>query len=259
MHFRYESPPQQAGCQIIQLEAVVKWYSNNVGGGNIRDGIYSIIQGPSLPPSIEDLISEDHICFLVEALVDSMDFSTFDLKHAGAGHLAYHPRVLLKVLVMGVMDRVRSSRRLAKNARENVVYMYLSEKLTPDFRTISDFRKNNPDVVKKAFRHTVEPGKREGLLDLSHLSTDGSKIKANASNKRVLTGEELEFLLRFVDEELEEWASQDKKGDDIFGNLRGFDQLPGRSKRAVQKAAQYYTRKLRERGNVFNICYVFSR
>jgi transposase len=204
-----------------------------------------------LPPSIEELIPEDHICFLVEALVDSMDFSTFDIKYAGAGHPAYHPRILLKILVMGVMDRVRSSRRLAKNARENVVYIYLSEKLAPDFRTISDFRKDNPEIVKKVFRYTVELGKREGLLDLSHLSTDGSKIKANASNSRVLTREELEFLLKFVDEELEEWANQDKKEDAIFGGLRGFDQLPGKSKKAVQKAAQYYARKLKERGSVF--------
>jgi len=204
-----------------------------------------------LPPSIEELIPEDHICFLVESLVDSMDFQAFDLKYAGAGHPAYHPRLLLKILVMGVMDRVRSSRRLAKNARENIVYIYLSEKLTPDFRTISDFRKDNPEVVKEAFRHTVELGKQEGLLDLSHLSTDGSKIKANASNRRVLTGEELEFLLMFIDEELEEWARQDTKEDDTFGELRGFDQLPGKSKRAVQKAAQYYVRKLRERGGIF--------
>ena len=204
-----------------------------------------------LPPSIEDLIPEDHICFLVEALVDSIDFEAFDLKYAGAGHPAYHPRVLLKILVMGVMDRVRSSRRLAKNVRENVVYMYLAEKLAPDFRTISDFRKDNPEVLKKAFRHTVELGKQEGLLDLSHLSTDGSKIKANASNKRVLTGDELEFLLRFVDEEIAEWAKRDTEEDKIFGELRGFDQLPGKSKEAVQRAAKYYAEKLRERGNVF--------
>jgi len=180
-----------------------------------------------------------------------MDFKAFDLKYAGAGHPSYHPRVLLKILVMGVMDRVGSSRRLAKNARENVVYMYLSEKLAPDFMTISDFRKDNPEVVKKAFRHTVKLGKQEGLLDLSHLSTDGGKIKANASNRRVLTEEELEFLLRFVDEELEEWARQDTKEDDIFCDLRGFDQLPNKSKKAVQKAAQYYVRNLRDRGSVF--------
>src|SRR4030042_1054709 len=204
-----------------------------------------------LPPSIEELIPGDHLCFLVEAFIDSMDFSAFDLKYAGAGHPAYHPRILLKLLVMGVIDRVRSSRRLAKNARENVVYIYLSEKLAPDFRTISDFRKDNPEIVKKAFRYTVELGKQGGLLDLSHLSTDGSKIKASASNRRVFTKEELEFLLRFVDEELEEWARQDTKEDDIFGSLRGFDQLPGKSKKAMKKAAQYYAKKLRERGSIF--------
>jgi transposase len=65
--------------------------------------------------------------YLVEALVDSIDFKAFDFKYAGAGHPAYHPRVLLKILVMGVMDRVLSSRRLAKNARENVVYVFIRE------------------------------------------------------------------------------------------------------------------------------------
>jgi transposase len=204
-----------------------------------------------LPPSIEELIPEDHICFLIEAMVDSLDFETFDLRYAGAGHPAYHPRVLLKILVMGVMDRVRSSRRLAKNARENIVYMYLAEKLAPDYRTISDFRKDNPEVVRNAFRYTVELGKKEGLLDLSHLSTDGTKVKANASNKMVLNREELQFLLKFVDEELEEWAKRDIEEDKIFGELRGLDQIPGKSKKTVQKAAQYYVKKLKERGSVF--------
>ena len=69
---------------------------------------------------------------------------------------------LLKMPVMGVIDHMRSSHRLAKNARENVVYMYFSEKLTPDFRTISDFRKDSHEVIKEAFRYTVELGKQEG-------------------------------------------------------------------------------------------------
>jgi transposase len=204
-----------------------------------------------LPPSIEDMIPEDHICYMIESLVDSMDFGGFDAKYAGAGHPAYHPRVLLKILVMGVMDRVRSSRRLAKNGRENIVYLYLSEKVSPDFRTISDFRKDNPEIVKEAFRHTVTLGKQEGLLDLSHLSTDGSKVKANASNRRVLTTEELEFLLRFVDKELEEWAQEDVSEDKAFGELRGVDQLPGKNKKTVQKAAQHYVRKMKQRGGAF--------
>ena len=128
-----------------------------------------------LPPSIEALIPEDHVCFLIESLVDALDYGAFDIKYSGAGHPAYHPRVPLKLLIMGVLDRVRSSRRLARNARENVVYMYLSEKLSPDCRTISDLRQNNAELVKEAFKHTVTLAKEEGLLDLSHLSTDGTR------------------------------------------------------------------------------------
>jgi transposase len=118
---------------------------------------------------------------------------------------------------MGILDRVRSSRRLARNARENIVYMYLSEKVTPDFRTIRHFRKDNGDIVKEAFKHTVTFAREEGLVDVSHLSTDGTKLRANASNRRVLSGEGIEFLLRFVDEELEQWAREDEVEDSEYG------------------------------------------
>lgn len=204
-----------------------------------------------LPPSLEDLIPEDHVCFLVESLVDNLDYEAFDIQYSGAGHPAYHPRILLKLLVMGVLDRVRSSRRLARNTRENVVYMYLAEKLSPDFRTISDFRKDNPTLVKEVFKHTVSFAKEEGLLNLSHLCTDGSKVKANASNRRVLSKEELGVLLKFVDEELEEWAKQDAQEDGEFGDLRGSDQLPKQSKKIIRRAAQYYIKKVRVRGSAF--------
>jgi transposase len=204
-----------------------------------------------LAPSLEEMIPDDHICFLVESIIETMDFSLFDIRYSGSGHPAYHPRILLKILIMGILDRVRSSRRLAKNARENIVYMYLSEKVTPDFRTISDFRKDNGDIVKEAFKHTVTFAREEGLLDVSHLSTDGTKLRANASNRRVLSGEEIEFLLRFVDEELEQWAREDEIEDREYGELRGIDQLPKSSKKTLQKAAKYYIKKMKEMGGRF--------
>lgn len=97
---------------------------------------------------------------MVESFIESLDFSVFEIKYGGAGHPGYHPRILLKLLLMGMLDRMRSSRKLARNTRENVVYMYLAEKLTPDFRTISDFRKNNPDLIKNVFKHTVTLAKK---------------------------------------------------------------------------------------------------
>lgn len=206
-----------------------------------------------LPPSLEEMIPEDHLCYLVEELVDSLDFNSFDIKYSGAGHPAYHPRIILKILVMGFLDKIRSSRKLARNSRENVVYIYLSEKLSPDFRTISDFRKCNPDLVKSTFKHTVTLAKLEGMLDLSILSTDGTKQKANASNRRILTKEELEFINKFIDNELEEWAKQDKIEDDFFGEIRGSDQLPEKSKKKMKRAVEKYIKELKEKGDISNI------
>ncbi len=196
-----------------------------------------------LPPRIEDMIPKDHVCFLAESLIESLDFSFFVKKYAGVGHPAYHPRILLKILVMGILDKVRSSRMLAKNARENIIYIYLSEKLSPDFRTISDFRKNNPELLKIVFKHTLILAKEEGALDLSHLSTDGSKVKANASNKNVLTKQELDSLDTFINNELEEWTKQDQIEDKKFENLRGFDQLPNSSKKRIKATVKRYIKE----------------
>ena len=82
-----------------------------------------------LPPDIRDLIPSDHICYLVESFVDKMDFSEFEIRYDGSGHPSYHPCIMCKILIQSMLDRVRSSRAIARNVRENVVYMYLAENL----------------------------------------------------------------------------------------------------------------------------------
>lgn len=204
-----------------------------------------------LPPSVEELIPKDHICFVVEGFAESMDYSEYDKLYTGAGHPAYHPRVLLKIIIMGLIDRIRSSRRLARNSRENVVYMYLAEKLAPDFRTISDFRKNNNKLIREMFKHTVTIGVKCGVVDLNVLSTDGTTFKASASRKSVVTEKELDFLTRFVDEQLEEWAKNDQKEDLTFGDLRGTDQVPDFNKNKIQRIVKKYVQEFKSRGVEF--------
>jgi transposase len=98
-------------------------------------------QAWTLPPDIRDLIPSDHICYLVESFVDEMNFSGFETRYYGSGHPVYHPCIICKILIQSMLDRVRSSRAIARNVREKIVYMYLAENLQPDFRTIRDFRK----------------------------------------------------------------------------------------------------------------------
>ena len=104
-----------------------------------------------LPLSIKEMIPKDHICFLVEEFVEKLDFSKFDMIYDGAGHPAYHPRIVMKILITGMLSRTRSSRKLAKACRENLIFMYLAEKVQPDFRTIARFRKENADFVKDSY------------------------------------------------------------------------------------------------------------
>ena len=120
-----------------------------------------------LPLSIKDLIPKQHICFLVENFVESLDFSKFDMISEGAGHPSYHPRIIMKIIIQGMLCKERSSRKLASACRENFVFMYLAEKVQPNFRTIARFRKNNASFVKEAFKETVNLASKYDLIDLN--------------------------------------------------------------------------------------------
>ncbi len=122
-----------------------------------------------LPPNICDLISKNHICHLVDKIIQNMDITDIEKRYEGAGHPAYHPKIILKLLILGQIDGLRSSRKIAKNARENVVYMYLAGLLQPDFRTIGDFRKNNFELVKSSFQEVVKFAKDLGMISLAQV------------------------------------------------------------------------------------------
>lgn len=194
-----------------------------------------------LPPNIKDMIQKDHICFLVEDVIDKLNFSSFEIKYSGAGHPAYHPRINCKILIQSMLDRVRSSRAIARNARENVVFMYLSENLCPDFRTISDFRKDNSDLLKDIFKITVSTAKELGAIGLNQLSVDGSKLKACAANNSSVTKKQLDVIEQYVNNELKEGIEIDKVEDKHFKDCRGYDQLKNIDKKKIKSLiAKYY-------------------
>ena len=178
-----------------------------------------------IPPKITDLFPKDHVCYLIEQIANEMDYSEFDLKYAGAGHPAYHPRINIKLLMMAHVDSMRSSRRIAKNASENVVCIYLAEKTQPDFRTISEFRRKNKKLIANVFKELNTFALKKGLLDLSHLFIDGTKIKADANNNRVIEKETLDKLSNYIDKVIEEDIRIDEEEDKIYGD-RGLHQLP---------------------------------
>ena len=163
------------------------------------------------------MIPKDHICFLIEDFVEYLNFKNFDLIYEGAGHPAYHPRIIMKILIYGMLCKIRSSRKLAKATIENIVFMYLSEKVNPNWRTINRFRKDNPEFVKNAFKKTVELAVKSKIVDLSFISIDGSTLKAYAGSKRYFDKKSLDKLDKAIEKMIEEDIALDELEDELYG------------------------------------------
>ena len=193
-----------------------------------------------LPLNIKDMIPKNHICFLVENFVESLDFTKFDLIYDGAGHPAYHPRIIMKILTYGMLCKTRSSRKLAKATIENFVFMYLSEKVNPDFRTINRFRMENQEFVKKAFQKTIGLAVKNKIVDLSFISIDGSTFKANAGSKRYFDKKGLDKLGKAIEKMIEEDIALDKLEDELYGKDNANDGLTGIDRRDIKRIVREF-------------------
>ena len=179
-----------------------------------------------LPTNLRDIIPKDHICFLIEEVVQELDFSDFDKEVEGPGNPTYHPRIIIKIILNGICDRITSTRKLEKLTIENIVFRYLSENLSPDFHTIAMFRKDNHTLIKKCFLQTIKIAKRLDMVNLNKLYLDGIKVKANASKSKTFTKEEIDFLSDFVDKQFEETEIVDKEEDKRYGESDGEIKIP---------------------------------
>jgi transposase len=178
-----------------------------------------------IPQSIKDMIPKNHICFFVEEFVESLNFTGFNMINECPGHPSYHPRIIMKILLQGMLSKERSSRRLASACRENFVFMYLSEKVQPNFRTIARFRKNNASFVKEAFKETINLASENDLVDLSVICLDGTTIKANANTKKCIKRNQLEAIDSIVDKMIEEDIKQDEIDEKIHDSEENMTEM----------------------------------
>jgi transposase len=137
-----------------------------------------------LPPSIEDFVPEGHMARLVDEVVESLCTHEIEEKYSHLGRKAYEPKMLIKILFYGYSTGDRSSRKLARKCEMDLAYLYLGGMERPDFRTISDFRKNNLEALKGYFRDIVLFCRGAGLGRGQAVFIDGTKIRANAAAKR---------------------------------------------------------------------------
>lgn len=141
-----------------------------------------------LPPSLNDWLPEDHVIFFVDDAVDSIDLSAVYESYSDLrGQPPYEPRMMVKVVIYGYMTGTRSSRRLEKALHEDVGFRVLSCNQQPDFWTISAFRRSHHKALGKLLAEMVKLAEKAGLVELKHVSVDGTKIKANASKHSAMS------------------------------------------------------------------------
>ena len=173
------------------------------------------------PP--QDVLPPDHLCFIVDDLVEALDFSLLPDRSKTPGSPAYDPRLLVKVLFYGYATGTFSSRKLMRACREQLPYTYLTRQQYPDHRTISDFRKNNLEFVRGAFREIVKMAIEIGVVKLGTVALDSTRIRANASREATIKTESID---EEIERALEEGIEEDEREDEEYGRDKTGDEQP---------------------------------
>ena len=135
-----------------------------------------------LPPSLGELIPPNHIVRLVSEAIDGMDMSTILQAYEGGGASNYHPKMLLKALIYGYIEKLYSSRRIEKAMKENICFMWLCGMQQPDHNTINRFRKGQlKNTVKDVFAQVLLLLLEQGFVRLEDYYIDGTKIESVAN------------------------------------------------------------------------------
>ena len=184
-----------------------------------------------LPAALREWLPDDHLAYFISDVVDQLELSEITARYEweSRGGPPYHPRMMVKVLLYGYCVGVASSRRIAQRLHEDIAFRVLSANNTPDFRTISDFRKDNLDTLSGLFLQVLALCQQAGLVKLGHVALDGTKVRANASKHKAMSygrmkekeaqlAAEVEELLRQaqeVDDEEDRRYGQSKRGDEL--------------------------------------------
>ena len=185
-----------------------------------------------MPVSMRDWLPGDHLAYFISDVVDHLDLSVImgHYTREERGYPPYHPAMMVKVLLYAYCIGVASSRKIEKRLCEDIAFRVLAANNTPDFRTISDFRKDHLKALAGLFLQVLKLCQKAGLVKLGHVALDGTKIKANASKHKAMSykrmKEEEARLEAEVAELLKKAEAEDEEEDRRYGKDKRGDELP---------------------------------
>ena len=136
---------------------------------------------------LEQALPPEHPVHVFVDLIRSTDLTHFVIPPGPKGEKPYHPHALFGVLAWGYLHGVRSSRKLARLARQEATFVYLAGGGQPNYRTLARFRRENVAAFTTVFQETVVLALHLGLAKLGHVALAGTKFKANASKHKAMS------------------------------------------------------------------------
>lgn len=173
-------------------------------------------QSTLFPESLDDYISEDNPVRAIEVFIETLDLKELGFERAEpkqTGRPGYHPATLLKIYLYGYLNRIQSSRRLEREAQRNLEVIWLSAHLTPDFKTIADFRRDNGPAIQRVCREFVLLCRNLDLFSEALVAIDGSKFKAVNNRDKNFTDRKLQARLEQVEDSIKHYLADLDRAD----------------------------------------------
>lgn len=201
------------------------------------------------PAVIDDYVSAENPVRFMEAFVNGLELGALGFSKAEPeerGRPAYDPRDMLKLYIYGYVNEIRSSRKLERETTRNVELMWLLRRLTPDHKTIANFRKENAGVMPTVFRQFTKVCRQLNLFGRELVWIDGSKFRAVNSAERNFSEAKLTKRLQWIEEKIAQYLAALQTEDEAESNEREVSATELQAKIAALQEQQLVYEGLKE-------------
>ena len=157
-----------------------------------------------LPPSVDEWLAQDHLARFVVEVIEQLDLNELVRQYAGRGSAAYHPAMLLGLLVYGDATGVHSSRKIERACHDSIAFGFIAANTQPDHDSIATFRRRFLPQIEALFVQVLVLAREMKCLKLGNIALDGTKIAANASKHKALSWEHANKIEAQLREEVQQ-------------------------------------------------------
>ena len=187
------------------------------------------------PEAVEDYLAGENPVRFLDAFVDKLEMRSLGFQHSTVqetGRPPYDPKDLLKLYLYGYLNRIRSSRLLERETTRNLEVFWLLKRLSPDHKTISNFRTNNATALRAVFKQFVLICKELELFGNELVAIDSTKFTASNARERVKDKEQLDKSIARINTSIKDYLTQLDENDHADENKGSSAVL---NKEALQK------------------------